>query len=231
MKACPTCKRTYGDETLTFCLADGSLLSAPYDPHETLRIPATRATDPAPTEIMNPTPPDSRRPALSTIQATPPQFPHSAPRPARTQKQGSKVWLVIGVIVSLGLIVVVASILVLVSLSASDSQSDVKVVNANARPTATPTPYPTASPTATVADGGWGPRNDQASLNGERITYYPTTTPDACQADCERNPACKGFTFIRAGAYNPTDSAMCYPMRVVTEIVPHQPCCISAVKE
>ena len=34
MKECPECKRTYADETLTFCLADGALLSAPFDPSE-----------------------------------------------------------------------------------------------------------------------------------------------------------------------------------------------------
>lgn len=49
MKTCPTCQRTFED-TFTFCLVDGSILSAPYDPHETLRIPAPRSTDPAPTE-------------------------------------------------------------------------------------------------------------------------------------------------------------------------------------
>lgn len=36
MKECPTCKRTYADETTTFCLDDGSLLSAPFDPQATL---------------------------------------------------------------------------------------------------------------------------------------------------------------------------------------------------
>lgn len=32
MKRCLKCGRTYADETLAFCLADGSLLSAPYEP-------------------------------------------------------------------------------------------------------------------------------------------------------------------------------------------------------
>jgi hypothetical protein len=140
--------------------------------------------------------------------------------------------LVIGLVVSLALIGV-AGILGFIWLGterASESPSDVKVPNANARPTATPDASPTASPTATVADGEWGPRNDHASLNGKNITYYPATTPDACQADCEQNLRCKGFTFIRAGAYNPTDSAMCYQMSLVTEMVSH-PCCISAVKQ
>lgn len=35
MKSCPTCNRTYPDDTLAFCLVDGSVLSAPYDPEAT----------------------------------------------------------------------------------------------------------------------------------------------------------------------------------------------------
>jgi len=31
MKVCPTCNRTYSDPTFSFCLEDGSLLSAPVD--------------------------------------------------------------------------------------------------------------------------------------------------------------------------------------------------------
>ena len=64
MKRCPTCNRTYSDETLSFCLADGALLSASEDPQatlvltdspdvqETLRLPASQApqaTQPAST--------------------------------------------------------------------------------------------------------------------------------------------------------------------------------------
>ena len=30
MKKCPTCNRTYSDDTLSFCLEDGALLSAAY---------------------------------------------------------------------------------------------------------------------------------------------------------------------------------------------------------
>ena len=44
MKSCPTCKRTYADETLTFCLADGALLSAPFDPHATQVLPTPPPT-------------------------------------------------------------------------------------------------------------------------------------------------------------------------------------------
>jgi hypothetical protein len=40
MKRCPQCNRTYADETLAFCLADGALLSAPYDPEATQIMPS-----------------------------------------------------------------------------------------------------------------------------------------------------------------------------------------------
>jgi hypothetical protein len=40
MKKCPQCKRTYADESFSFCLEDGALLSASYDPDATLVIPA-----------------------------------------------------------------------------------------------------------------------------------------------------------------------------------------------
>ena len=40
---------------LAFCLVDGSILSAPYDPEATQRIPSARATNPPRTEILPPT--------------------------------------------------------------------------------------------------------------------------------------------------------------------------------
>jgi hypothetical protein len=52
MKRCPQCHRTYADESITFCLADGALLSAPYDPEATQQIPFARFTNPTPTEIL-----------------------------------------------------------------------------------------------------------------------------------------------------------------------------------
>jgi hypothetical protein len=51
MKRCPTCNRTYTDELLNFCLADGAFLSAPTDPQPTVDSPTARSTEP-PTEII-----------------------------------------------------------------------------------------------------------------------------------------------------------------------------------
>lgn len=67
MKSCPTCKRTYADDTLTFCLADGALLSPPYDPHATQILPT-----PPPTTIAFSSAP-ARRQGYSTAQDSRPK--------------------------------------------------------------------------------------------------------------------------------------------------------------
>ena len=45
MKACPTCNRTYEDDTLAFCLDDGARLSPANDPQATLLGPRTIMLD------------------------------------------------------------------------------------------------------------------------------------------------------------------------------------------
>ena len=51
MKSCPTCNRTYPDDTVAFCLVDGSVLSAPYDSAATMPSPAARDTNPPATLV------------------------------------------------------------------------------------------------------------------------------------------------------------------------------------
>ena len=53
IKKCPKCNRTYSDETLTFCLADGALLSAPHDSKTTAQLSAPRNTDETSTEVLS----------------------------------------------------------------------------------------------------------------------------------------------------------------------------------
>lgn len=43
MKKCSECNRTFSDDSLSFCLIDGSILSAPFDSEPTLVIPPTQA--------------------------------------------------------------------------------------------------------------------------------------------------------------------------------------------
>jgi len=88
MKACPTCNRTYPDDTLAFCLIDGAVLSAPYESGETKRIQPARQTNPPPTEVLGAR--DSQK-LQSTIYAPAPQVPplhrqevSEAPEPRRS---------------------------------------------------------------------------------------------------------------------------------------------------
>lgn len=53
MKSCPTCNRTFED-TFTFCLVDGSILSAPFDPKATEQVSQPRDTTPPPTLVIPP---------------------------------------------------------------------------------------------------------------------------------------------------------------------------------
>jgi hypothetical protein len=77
MKRCPTCQRTYADDTLAFCLEDGSTLlsesAKPFDLPATLIIPDPRTTNPVHPETVWPNP--------THAQAQPPQA-YNVPPPA-----------------------------------------------------------------------------------------------------------------------------------------------------
>ncbi|MBK9155170.1 MAG: hypothetical protein IPM25_13290 [Chloracidobacterium sp.] len=82
-----------------------------------------------------------------------------------------------------------------------------------------------------AAAGGWGPYQ-KGSVNqgdGQTLTFYRGTTPEQCQADCDKNPRCAGFTLIHAGAFNPNDPPMCYLIAEARKITP-SPCCTTALK-
>jgi len=95
MKSCPTCNRTFED-TLTYCLVDGAILSAPFDPQATQRIPEARNTNPRPTELLPPNtytnnpnlPPTVISPLL---QPTQPYIPSQFAPPSNEQALDAKV--------------------------------------------------------------------------------------------------------------------------------------------
>ncbi|MDX6694921.1 MAG: hypothetical protein QOF02_2524 [Blastocatellia bacterium] len=111
MKICPTCNRTYADETLTFCLDDGSTLSAPYDRHKTERISASRRTDGAPTEVLYPEfRADDLTPSLPPTIASPqpPIYPEKqSPQPQEKRSNRTGLVLVMGVILGVVLAAVI----------------------------------------------------------------------------------------------------------------------------
>jgi ketosteroid isomerase-like protein len=96
MKSCPTCERTYPDDSLNFCLKDGTPLAPlpanettalsepPHDPEATLVAPAPRrdsTTPPPPADFYHSRPtPATPIPTLSSF--TPPTTPpHMLPTP------------------------------------------------------------------------------------------------------------------------------------------------------
>lgn len=111
MKRCPECNRTYSDDTLSFCLADGTLLSAPYENQAARPLPDK--ANQAPTEKM----PDVLKQAESTpsppptilANLPPPLRPEFEPQPS-LKKRSIKPWLALGVIAAVVIIgVLIAS--------------------------------------------------------------------------------------------------------------------------
>ncbi len=253
MKTCPSCSKTYEDESLVFCLDDGARLTrAGDDANATLALPIPGPTVASP----RPTPPTGQ----STITVRPEPFQMMPPqvgadRTRSESRSGALPWV-------FGIVLVLGASGVLIAWIVTRGRADDASVK---RPTPTPvpgvitTPSPVATSetakTATPADKPSAtpsrPTNQAAKLpspvptkerpkpafammnntsfNGSRITYYQRTSFALCQSDCAGNANCKGLTWIRPGAYNPSDPGMCYLMAAVTQRIPST-CCISAVR-
>lgn len=122
MKTCPVCKRTFEDN-LTFCLMDGTVLSAPDEEDELPSVTAPRITMPAPTAILNPTtnPGGPRPPHISTIVSPQPLPLYPPKQPAQSnQGQGSKRLLLLGIAGLVGLMLVAGAIAAFVFFGKDD---------------------------------------------------------------------------------------------------------------
>jgi len=252
MKTCPSCRRSYEDDTLVFCLDDGSRLVGRQDQPDanaTWRLPQT----PPPTEV-SPTimPPRSTvASAPATITARPDQYQYR--QPADDEPAGNKrnplPW-VLAIVLVVGI-----SGVAIAYLLTRGSSTNVATKNPTPDPRVTPiipspeptqsprtspeptvnppkketTPKPTPAPTRERAKPAFALMNNTSYSGGSRITYYPRASVGQCEADCAANASCRAFTWIRPGAYNPGDSAMCYIMASVSGPVSH-PCCISGTK-
>src|SRR2546423_2562996 len=141
MKRCPTCQRPYEDDSMRFCLQDGSLLlsdasaSQSFDPGATLQLPgsATGRDEPPPTMVLG----SQTLPASQPAQTAAPQPPRAtvrdapegfAPPPPSTPKSQST-GLVVGLTVT-----VIALLLALGSVGAWMMLRDDKRVETNERP-------------------------------------------------------------------------------------------------
>lgn len=59
-------------------------------------------------------------------------------------------------------------------------------------------------------------RQNDTAWTGKNLTFHGRQNADQCEADCNANPLCKGYTWIQAGTYSPGDPAMCYMMAEIT---------------
>jgi hypothetical protein len=211
-------------------LEDGSILSAPYDADETQLISLPADTDSILTRVSHNEAKSTNpnQPVLPTMQS--PQIPSVYIDNVQYQRESkavsNKLWLAgAGILVCVAAVSLVA-FMIWSNAVKTPANNNVIIGNQNGDQT---------NSNRIIINGdkknetGFGPLDYQASLNGENLTYYRGTTPEQCQADCAKNEKCKGFTFIRAGAYNPNDSAMCYLASLVTGSAVHT-CCISGVK-
>lgn len=214
MKYCPSCQTTYTDDSLQFCLEDGTRLLS-YS-SEISQMPTVAFVEKETVVRQNQTPSGWGQSQVTRAATFQPEV-----------KKSNTLLIVVVTALTMGVLFGGAAGVWLLFRS---SGSNVKVPPNKNTGTYNTFNSPSPSPTATVKKGtGWKPIDYQASLNGTNLTYYRGTTVEQCQADCEKNPKCKAFTLIRAGAYNPNDPPMCYLASEVTGSVAH-PCCISAIK-
>lgn len=220
MKYCPSCQTTYADESLRFCLQDGTGLRD------------FSGNEPLPTQDMR-----ELETVVRQIPVTSDWEPNRITDGAAIQPEVKKTKTLLTVIVTaLVMCIFFGGIAVVWLVLGNNDVSADKTENTNKTNARTTTPVntdqekqnkrPNSSPDGMV----WEPLDNNASLNGDRLTYYRGTTPEQCQKDCAANPNCRAFTLIRAGAYNPQDPPMCYLLSKVTGSTPHS-CCISGIKK
>lgn len=250
MKTCPLCRRPYEDDSLVFCLDDGTRLVGRLDqpdPNATLHLPQAPSSSEAAPTVMPPRP--TVPSPQATITARPDQYQY---RPAvdepSSHKRNPLPW-----ILAIVFVIGISAVAIAFILTRGGS-TNVAIRSPTPDPRSTPivptpeptqprsspeptvdspkketTPKPTPAPTQERAKPAFTLMNNITYGGGSRITYYPRSSVGGCQADCAANASCRAFTWIRPGAYNPGDSAMCYIMASVSGPVSH-PCCISGVK-
>ncbi len=180
MKTCPTCNSTYNDDTLSFCLNDGTVLvNSGNDPEATQRIPASQNTQPY---GSFPQPGPYVQPPPFASSTTQPQYgTWTEPQ----QKQGSgRLWLaIVGIAAILLLVGGVGFAIVLTQTdwlggtSSNNRNSNNRNGNRSGT-TPTPTPEPPAAEKLGLVGRWKGTQNDGASslviVSGEGNTFSGT---------------------------------------------------------
>ena len=201
MKSCPTCNRTFED-TLTYCLIDGSILSAPFDPQATQKFSTP--------DNLAPTAPSPKSPLTPTLtQALPPDYgirQRDAVAGQPVRNTGRRLWP-LAVLILLGGIVIITIVIASfnrntksansTTLSNRDSKQVGSNTNESIRPSSittsqdvvtnnrpSPTPSPTLTPQTAVkvklrmfteGSGGDYPNEEEVSLHVGGQTFKKTS--------------------------------------------------------
>jgi hypothetical protein len=169
MKRCPKCNRSYDDDTLRFCLEDGSPL---FDARDS-EAPAT--------EIL----PARGAPTLRSTGPTVPSYPSRGElRAERHEARGSNPILTVGVItIAVLLLALVGIAAVFILRQSSDKDSQAERAATPSRKDATPGNNSEANQTATSAQQTNTPLKITASASSIRLavqanTYYAENAID-----------------------------------------------------
>lgn len=167
MKRCPTCNRSFDDDTLSFCLEDGTPLirdsAARADSQETLVSPSP--TLPTLESGLPPTPPYNQLPGKGTVNASQFNVPVAQAYTPATKQRRTWPWIVaILVVLLLVIAAVVMAIVIPPMLRASNSNNDNRPQPTPTRSisTATTTPTPDAEPTER-----WGVPDDEDEVRSQ----------------------------------------------------------------
>jgi hypothetical protein len=157
MKKCPACNRTYPDESFAFCLIDGAVLSAPFDPQATQKLPeshSTEATIPSPAPPTTPT-----MPQVSTLQYEVEQNFAGAGPPGQNTKR--RLWIPATII----MLVVIAGILLIIGNynKTSDSGNNPAASGGDAKQPASNTSEASRLPKSPVTSSQTGSPDSQPS--------------------------------------------------------------------
>jgi Flp pilus assembly protein TadD len=152
MKSCPTCNRTFEDK-LTYCLVDGSILSAPFDPAE-------QNQDAPATEFMQPgaSLAETKDQVVQTLAPTMPAMFQPAPtrveQPAPSEQKPNQMLWLIG---SIALLALIGVAFVIFRGGSQPQTSNQPVATSNTTNTATsnvPTPDKTKDEAKSHLDKG-----------------------------------------------------------------------------
>ncbi|MFN2532662.1 MAG: hypothetical protein ABR555_15325, partial [Pyrinomonadaceae bacterium] len=128
MKRCPNCNRTYTDESLNFCLEDGTSLVNDATPvgdlNATVRYTPTRDTsEPPATEIYRP---ESPPPSLTQTQPVPPPPPQQWTPTPQPRKKSNAIWWILGGLAAVGVIGVglIVMIIAIASISSTSNSNN-----------------------------------------------------------------------------------------------------------